>query len=97
VGLVCTACIAGISLVADRKFLIAPLQAHREERVGRPGWGLGKKPANVVTPPDSVGAGTSSGASGGATINRPAIDTNQAQQPGVGISAGTSGGATIKR
>ena len=44
VGFVCTACIVGISLVADRKFLIAPLQAYRDERVRRPAWGLGKKP-----------------------------------------------------
>jgi hypothetical protein len=55
----------------------------------------------VVTPPGSAGAGASGGTSGGATINQPSIDTNQAQQPGVGIGAGTSGGAsggaTIKR
>lgn len=44
VGFVCAARIVGASLVADGKFLIAPLQAHREERVGRPGWSLGKKP-----------------------------------------------------
>jgi hypothetical protein len=36
---------------------------------------------------------------GGATIDRPSIDTNQAQQPGggVGTRGGASGGATIKR
>jgi hypothetical protein len=30
--------------VAAGKFLIAPFQAQGDERVRRPGWGLGKKP-----------------------------------------------------
>ena len=35
------------------------------------------------------------GASGGATVNQPAIDINQAQQPGVGVNSGASGGGSI--
>jgi hypothetical protein len=46
-----------------------------------------------VTPPASAGAGVS----GGATVNQPAIDTNQAQQPGVGVNSGASGGGSISR
>ena len=52
---------------------------------------------SVVTPPASAGAGVSGGASGGATVNQPAIDTNQAQQPGVGVNSGASGGGSIPR
>ena len=44
VGSVRTAGVIGRSIVADRIFLIAPFQAHGDERVGRPSWGLGKKP-----------------------------------------------------
>ena len=42
-----------------------------------------------------TGAGVSGGAGGGATVNQPAIDTNQAQQPGVGVNSGASGGGSI--
>ena len=44
VSSVCTACVIGSSVVAGRKFLIAPFQAQGDERVSRPARRLGKKP-----------------------------------------------------
>lgn len=39
----------------------------------------------------------SGGISGGATVNQPAIDTNQAQQPRIGVNSGASGGGSIRQ